>query len=123
MTGPKRLRSLKREVRSVNDDVEMEGLPRPLAAARAIDPFIVMDVMRDAREAGCDIFFVGQYLQPTREHLSVVRYVEPDEFKWYEEQGGELGFRVTVSGPLVRSSFFSEAQDAFVRGAGEGERT
>lgn len=65
MTGPKRLRSLKREVRSVNDDVEMEGLPRPLAAARAIDPFIVMDVMRDAnaREvAGEDIIHmeVGQ---------------------------------------------------------------
>jgi lipoate synthase len=48
--------------------------------------------MRDALAAGCDILTIGQYLQPTKNHLPVVQYVAPDEFKAYEETGLELGF-------------------------------
>ena len=73
--------------------------------------------MRDAREAGADIFYAGQYLRPSREHLPVVRYVEPAEFDAYGEHGREIGFPVVVSGPLVRSSFHSDEQAAYVASA------
>ena len=73
------------------------------------EPEEVRQVMRDAREVGVDIFTVGQYLQPTRDHLPVDRFVHPDEFRMYKEYGvGELGFRHVESGPLVRSSYHAE---------------
>ena len=75
----------------------------------------VFDLMKDAIEAGCDIFYVGQYLQPTKEHVPVHRYVKPDEFEIYRERGLEMGFKVVVSGPLVRSSYHSEEQAEYVR--------
>jgi len=68
----------------------------------------VVELMRDALAAGCDILTIGQYLQPTKNHLPVVQYVAPDEFKAYEETGLELGFRAVFAGPLVRSSFHAE---------------
>ncbi len=74
----------------------------------------VIDTMRDARRAGCEIFYVGQYLQPTREHLDVERYVEPAEFDEYKQAGLALGFGVVVSEPLVRSSFHSDEQARYV---------
>lgn len=74
----------------------------------------VLALMADARRAGADIFYVGQYLQPTRDHLPVARYVEPADFDRYGARGTELGFPVVVSGPLVRSSYHSEQQAAFV---------
>jgi lipoyl synthase len=74
----------------------------------------VQAVMADARAAGCRIFFAGQYLQPTREHWPVQRYVEPSEFEAFKKAGLALGFAVVVSAPLVRSSFHSAEQTAFV---------
>ena len=74
----------------------------------------VAALMRDAREAGVDIFTAGQYLQPSRQHLPVSRYVEPAEFEEYRRRGLELGFGAVVSGPLVRSSFHSDEQVAYV---------
>ena len=65
----------------------------------------VLQAMRDARAAGCEIFTVGQYLRPTRRHLAVERFVTPEEFKSYETAGRELGFAFVASGPLVRSSY------------------
>jgi lipoic acid synthetase len=71
----------------------------------------VKQTMRDAREHGIDIFTLGQYLQPTREHLPVERFVHPDEFRMYKEFGmRELGFSHVESGPLVRSSYHAEEQ-------------
>lgn len=75
----------------------------------------VHSVMRDALAAGCDIFYLGQYLQPSRAHLDVVRYVTPEEFDGYREYGLKAGFGVVVSAPLVRSSFHSESQSEFLR--------
>ena len=75
----------------------------------------VVAVMRDARKAGCEIIFIGQYLQPTSGHLPVVRYVEPAEFDAYRRKGLEMGFGVVVSAPLVRSSYHADEQDAYVR--------
>ncbi|HPC36742.1 MAG TPA: lipoyl synthase [Candidatus Marinimicrobia bacterium] len=65
----------------------------------------IRELMQDALTAGCDILTIGQYLQPTKNHLPVARYVEPVEFKSYETFGLELGFRAVFAGPLVRSSF------------------
>jgi len=70
----------------------------------------VVEVMKDARENGADIFNIGQYLQPTRRHLPVERFVHPDEFAEYKRIGMEMGFRHVESGPLVRSSYHAEEQ-------------
>ena len=68
-------------------------------------PEEVLEVMKDTVATGCDILTLGQYLQPTKVHLAVDRYVHPDEFRMYKEQGLEMGFRHVESGPLVRSSY------------------
>ncbi|MCH7783350.1 lipoyl synthase [candidate division KSB1 bacterium] len=65
----------------------------------------VLQVISDLKEADCDIMTIGQYLQPTRRHLPVDRYVTPEEFKKYKDFGMQLGFRHVESGPLVRSSY------------------
>ncbi len=61
-------------------------------------------------KTGTEIITIGQYLQPSRNHLPIDRWVHPDQFKIYEEEGLKLGFRVVESGPLVRSSFHAEEQ-------------
>jgi len=65
----------------------------------------VIEVMRDLREAGCDLLTIGQYLQPSPEHHPVVRFVPPEEFSQYEQVGKDMGFTDVASAPLVRSSF------------------
>ncbi|HUN74092.1 MAG TPA: lipoyl synthase [Steroidobacteraceae bacterium] len=64
--------------------------------------------MDDLRRAGVDILTLGQYLQPTRHHLPVERFVPPDEFDRYRQWALERGFVECVSGPLVRSSYRAE---------------
>jgi lipoic acid synthetase len=68
----------------------------------------VLALMQDARDVGCDILTIGQYLQPTKRHLPVVEFVHPDRFKALEEAGYALGFKAVYSGPLVRSSYHAE---------------
>ena len=68
------------------------------------------EVMRDLRAVGCDIMTIGQYLQPTREHLPVARFYDPSEFAMLKEEGMALGFTHVESGPLVRSSYHAESQ-------------
>ena len=70
------------------------------------------DVMRDLRSVGCDIITIGQYLQPTREHLPVSRFYDPSEFVMLKEEGRALGFTHVESGPLVRSSYHADLQVA-----------
>ncbi len=70
----------------------------------------VIAVMKDVRRVGCDILTIGQYLQPTKDHLPVARFVHPDEFKMFREKGLEMGFKHVESGPLVRSSYHAEHQ-------------
>ncbi len=60
--------------------------------------------------SGCDILTIGQYLQPTRDHLPISRWVTPDQFEWYKQVGESTGFRHVESGPLVRSSYHAEDQ-------------
>lgn len=68
------------------------------------------EVMRDLRAVGCDIMTIGQYLQPTTDHLPVSRFYHPDEFAQLKAEGLEMGFRHVESGPLVRSSYHAEQQ-------------
>lgn len=70
----------------------------------------VRDVMRDLRSVECDILTIGQYLQPTRDHLPVSRFYDPSEFVVLKEEGLALGFSHVESGPLVRSSYHAERQ-------------
>jgi lipoic acid synthetase len=65
-------------------------------------------IMRDLVAHGCDVLTLGQYLQPTKLHLPVERFVTPEQFTYYKTMGLELGFDYVESGPLVRSSYHSE---------------
>ena len=65
----------------------------------------VIDTMKQIVDVGVSIFTIGQYLQPTKKHLPVARYVDESEFRDYEKIGLEIGFNVVKSGPLVRSSY------------------
>ncbi|MGB2814589.1 MAG: lipoyl synthase [Dehalococcoidales bacterium] len=65
----------------------------------------VVEVMRDLREANCDLLTIGQYLQPSAQHHPVGRFVPPEEFAEYEAIGREMGFAEVASSPLVRSSY------------------
>lgn len=68
----------------------------------------VIDLMDDLVKAGCDILTIGQYLQPTKMHLPVHRYVHPDEFNLYKNEGLKMGFLAVESAPLVRSSYHAD---------------
>ena len=68
----------------------------------------VVQTLKDLYSAGCDVVTIGQYLQPTKRHLPVQRFVHPDEFAEYRQIGYELGLDYVESGPLVRSSYHSE---------------
>jgi lipoic acid synthetase len=68
--------------------------------------------MQDLAAQGTNILTLGQYLQPTREHLPVVRFVHPDEFAEYKKLGKQMGFSHVESGPLVRSSYHAFEQEA-----------
>lgn len=78
------------------------GMGETLAEAR--------EVMRDLRAVNCDILTIGQYLQPTRDHLPVARFYDPSEFALLKEEGLAMGFTHVESGPLVRSSYHAERQ-------------
>ncbi len=68
----------------------------------------VLEALNDLRQADVDLVTLGQYLQPTRNHLPVAKYYTPQEFNEYREYAYSLGFRNVASGPLVRSSYHAE---------------
>ncbi|ASF45612.1 lipoyl synthase [Methylovulum psychrotolerans] len=70
----------------------------------------VYQVMQDLRAHGCSMLTLGQYLQPTKAHLPVQRYVTPEEFADYGRVAKELGFKQVASAPLVRSSYHADLQ-------------
>src|SRR5437879_7771978 len=70
----------------------------------------VVETMRDLRANGVDVVTIGQYLQPSAKHAPIDRWVHPDEFHWFREQGEALGFGSVFSGPLVRSSYRADEQ-------------
>lgn len=70
----------------------------------------VIEVMRDLRAHNVDMLTLGQYMQPSRNHLPVDRWVPPATFDWFAEQGRAMGFTHVASGPLVRSSYHADQQ-------------
>ncbi|MCP4726596.1 MAG: lipoyl synthase, partial [bacterium] len=70
----------------------------------------IFELMENLREVKCDILTIGQYLQPSRKHLPVERFVTPEEFKEFRDRGLEMGFKFIESAPLVRSSYHAARQ-------------
>jgi lipoic acid synthetase len=70
----------------------------------------ILQVMRDLRAHDVDMLTVGQYLQPSKSHLPVLRYVHPDEFAMFEREGTAMGFVNAACGPMVRSSYHADRQ-------------
>jgi lipoyl synthase len=70
----------------------------------------IIEVLKDMREHDIDMLTIGQYLQPSKDHLPVDRYVHPDEFDEYTRIAEELGFKRAACGPLVRSSYHADKQ-------------
>lgn len=76
----------------------------------------VIEVMKRMREHDIDMLTLGQYLQqPSRSHLPVQRFVHPDTFAWFAEEGYKMGFKNVASGPLVRSSYHADEQAKLVK--------
>jgi lipoyl synthase len=75
----------------------------------------VLGAMRDIAAQGTHILTLGQYMQPTKEHLPIARYVHPDEFAEYKRLGEEMGFKHVEAGPLVRSSYHAFEQEEAAR--------
>lgn len=70
----------------------------------------IEEVMADLRAHDCDMLTIGQYLQPSRQHMPVARFLPPEDFKHFEEIGYQMGFKHVASGPMVRSSYHADAQ-------------
>jgi lipoyl synthase len=70
----------------------------------------VVEVMKDMRVHGVEMLTLGQYLQPSKHHLAVERYVSPEEFGQLYDIGMEMGFKHVASGPMVRSSYHADLQ-------------
>jgi lipoic acid synthetase len=68
----------------------------------------ITQTLRDLRAAGCDYLTIGQYLQPSVQHLAVQSFVPIEDFKFWKEEAFHLGFERVASGPLVRSSYFAD---------------
>lgn len=80
------------------------------AAAFATSDTSALGPEPSALPSSCDILTIGQYLQPTRNHLPIDRWVTPEQFAMYQREGLERGFKVVQSGPLVRSSYHADDQ-------------
>ena len=70
----------------------------------------ILEVMHDLRAHGVEMLTIGQYLQPTRHHLPVVRFVEPAQFDRFAAAAAEMGFSNAACGPMVRSSYHADRQ-------------
>ena len=112
--------------KQVQPQDQYEWSEKVLSHARQLDPDVltksgimvglgetfeeVQETMRDLRNWGVDILTIGQYLQPSRKHLPIMRYYEPEEFEALKSFGLELGFKWVESAPLVRSSYHAVDQ-------------
>jgi len=72
----------------------------------------ILEVMRDLRSHGVTMLTIGQYLQPSKDHLPVERYVHPDDFAMFQDEATKMGFEHAACGPLVRSSYHADRQAA-----------
>lgn len=82
----------------------------------------ILLTMREMVEHGCDLLTLGQYLQPSKQHLPVKEFVHPDRFAFYKEAGEAMGFKAVFSGPFVRSSYLADELVEGLFGADGEER-
>jgi lipoyl synthase len=75
----------------------------------------ILEVISDAKEHGCQVMTIGQYLRPSEWHLPIEKYFPPEWFKMIKEKGEALGFKYIEAGPLVRSSYLAHKQVAAFR--------
>lgn len=75
----------------------------------------VETVMQDLRQTDCDIFTIGQYLQPSHKHLAVQEFVHPDRFQYWQNLGATMGFLQVVASPLTRSSYHAEEVEKLIQ--------
>jgi len=94
-------------VRDANASAGPEVMPTKsgLMLGLGETPDEVRDVMHDLREVGCDMLTLGQYLRPSKAHLPVARFLEPDEFAKLAREARSMGFAAVASAPFVRSSY------------------
>ena len=120
------LETIERLYRQVRPGARYEQSLRVLSEARKIEPTIktksgmmlglgeewdeIVSAMQDLRDHGCQILTLGQYLQPSLDHLPIAKYYTPNEFAELKVVGERMGFRHVESGPLVRSSYHARAQ-------------
>lgn len=120
------LETVPRLYREARPGADYAGSLRLLARFKALHPGVltksgimlglgetrdeVLSVMRDLRAHGCDMLTLGQYLQPSREHLPVRRFWTPEEFDELRRDGEAMGFANVASGPMVRSSYHADQQ-------------
>jgi lipoic acid synthetase len=113
------VRRLTSEIRSRAKYDTSLGVVRQIAAAGIVaksgimlglgeTPEEILETMDDLLAVGCQVMTIGQYLRPSREHLTVKEWIRPEQFKFYEEAGLKKGFRFVESQPLVRSSYHAE---------------
>jgi len=94
------------EAARLRDGGEYEGVTKTgIMLGLGEEPAEVEATLRDIRDAGVQVMTLGQYMQPTKQHLAVHRWVHPDEFAHYKQLALDLGFSHCESGPLVRSSY------------------
>ncbi len=101
--------ALMAEVREATKVSRRQGVEAPSGEADLTAP-LDTSTPRHLDTSSCDILTVGQYLQPTRNHLPIDRWVTPEQFAMFKHEGLRLGFKVVESGPLVRSSYHADHQ-------------
>ena len=115
------LETIPRLYKGFRDNASYERSLKVLETVKQIDPSIltksgimvgigetkheVFELMEDLRKIQCDIMTIGQYLQPSKEHLDVTEYVSLEDFEAYKTVGKQKGFKYIASGPMVRSSY------------------
>ncbi len=101
---------LERVVNINSGTMNFEGVRKVGDAFRTELDALGFSTMRDMRAHGIDMLTIGQYLQPSQDHLPVLRYVHPDTFAAFEREAYAMGFRHAAVGALVRSSYHADAQ-------------
>ena len=95
--------------------LEMLQVADMVAREKSIEREEVLEAMEDIAAQGTHILTLGQYMQPTLEHLPIERYVHPDEFAELKRLGEQMGLKHVEAGPLVRSSYHAFEQEEAAR--------
>ena len=115
------LETIRRLYKGFRDHADVDRSIKVLQTVKELDPTIltktgimvgigeqkeeVVSLMKELRDVDCDIMTIGQYLQPSKNHVDVVEYVSLEDYDFYKNKGKDLGFKYIAAGPMVRSSY------------------